>query len=57
MPNIRVQAEPFDTGAEIAALLAGQTQIGGIGCFVGTVRDTARRPPPSEPLLSSTTPA
>jgi molybdopterin synthase catalytic subunit len=38
---IRVQPEPFDTGAEIAALTAGRTDIGGVGCFVGTVRDTA----------------
>jgi molybdopterin synthase catalytic subunit len=31
----------FDVGAEIAALTAGRTDIGGVGCFVGTVRDTA----------------
>lgn len=42
MPStIRVQPEPFDPGAEIAALLAGRTDIGGIGSFIGTVRDTA----------------
>jgi molybdopterin synthase catalytic subunit len=39
MARIRVQTEDFDTGAEIAALTAGRTDIGGIGCFVGTVRD------------------
>jgi molybdopterin synthase catalytic subunit len=39
--TIRVQAEKFDVGAEIAALSAGRADIGGIGCFVGTVRDTA----------------
>ena len=38
---IRVQAEDFDVGAEIAALTAGRTDIGGIGCFVGTVREIA----------------
>ncbi len=38
---VRVQAAAFDVGQEIAALLAGRTDIGGIGCFVGTVRDTA----------------
>ncbi|MBE7212089.1 MAG: molybdenum cofactor biosynthesis protein MoaE [Gluconacetobacter diazotrophicus] len=39
VPNIRVQAEPFDLGAEMAALQerAG-TGAGGIGCFVGVVR-------------------
>ena len=41
MATVRVQAEAFDTGAEISALLAGRTDIGGIGCFLGTVRGTA----------------
>lgn len=41
MPTIRVQPEPFDAGVELASLLAGRTDIGGIGCFIGTVRDTA----------------
>jgi molybdopterin synthase catalytic subunit len=39
MARIRVQTEDFDIGAEIAALIHGRTEIGGIGCFVGTVRD------------------
>ena len=38
MAHIKVQTEDFDVGAEIAALTAGRTDIGGIGCFVGTVR-------------------
>ncbi len=37
-PRIRVQTEDFDSGAEIARLTAGRTDIGGIGCFLGTVR-------------------
>jgi molybdopterin synthase catalytic subunit len=41
MAKIRVQDESFEVGAEIAALTAGRTDIGGIGCFVGVVRDTA----------------
>ena len=41
MAVIRVQAADFDTGTEIAALTAGRTDIGGIGCFIGTVRDSA----------------
>jgi molybdopterin synthase catalytic subunit len=41
MATIRVQAEPFDVSAEIEALTGGRTSIGGIGCFVGTVRDQA----------------
>ena len=42
MATVRVQAAPFDTGAEMAALLAGRTDIGGIGCFVGVVRGGIR---------------
>ncbi len=38
---IRVQAEPFDAGAELAALTAGRTDIGGVASFVGLVRDFA----------------
>jgi molybdopterin synthase catalytic subunit len=42
MAHIKVQTEDFDIGAEIAALTDGRTDIGGIGCFVGTVRADAR---------------
>jgi molybdopterin synthase catalytic subunit len=42
MTHIKVQAEDFDVGAEIAALTAGRTDIGGIACFVGTVRDNGQ---------------
>ena len=38
MARILVQTEDFDAGAELAALAAGRTDVGGIGCFVGTVR-------------------
>ncbi|WP_203330410.1 molybdenum cofactor biosynthesis protein MoaE [Rhodovastum atsumiense] len=41
MATIRIQDADFDIGAEIAALTAGRADIGGIGCFVGTVRDSA----------------
>jgi molybdopterin synthase catalytic subunit len=41
MARIKVQAADFDIGAEFAALSAGRTDIGGIGCFVGTVRNNA----------------
>lgn len=41
MATVRVQADDFDVSAELAALTAGRTDIGGIGCFVGTVRDSA----------------
>jgi molybdopterin synthase catalytic subunit len=42
MAHIKVQTEDFDVGAEIAALTAGRADIGGIGCFVGTVRADAK---------------
>jgi molybdopterin synthase catalytic subunit len=41
MARIRVQADDFDIGTEFAALTAGRTDIGGVGCFVGRVRDNA----------------
>lgn len=41
MAEIRVQPEDFDITAAFAALAAGRTDIGGVGCFVGTVRDAA----------------
>ena len=41
MATVRVETEAFDPGAEMAALLAGRTDVGGVGCFVGLVRDSA----------------
>ena len=41
MARIRVQTGDFNIGAEFAVLTAGRTDIGGIGCFVGTVRNNA----------------
>jgi molybdopterin synthase catalytic subunit len=41
MATIRVQEADFDVSAELSALTAGRTDIGGIGCFIGTVRDAA----------------
>ena len=38
---IRVQREDFDVGAELAALGAGRTDVGGVTSFVGLVRDMA----------------
>ena len=38
---IRVQEEDFDVGAEIARISEGNANIGGLGCFVGLVRDRA----------------
>ena len=44
MARISVQEADFDIGAEFAALTAGRSDIGGIGCFVGTVRANAGDP-------------
>jgi molybdopterin synthase catalytic subunit len=41
MATIRVQEADFDLSAESRALTQGRADIGGIGCFVGTVRDRA----------------
>jgi molybdopterin synthase catalytic subunit len=41
MATVRVQELDFDVSAELAALTTGRADIGGIGCFVGTVRDMA----------------
>ncbi len=38
---IRVQAEDFDVGREMEGLSKGNTNIGGVSCFVGLVRDMA----------------
>jgi molybdopterin synthase catalytic subunit len=39
--EVRVQAATFDPGVEIARLLAGREDAGGLGCFIGTVRGGA----------------
>ncbi len=39
MARVVVQDAVFDLGAEFAALTAGRCDIGGVGAFVGTVRD------------------
>ena len=46
MATIRIQSEDFDIGAACAVMTAGpragDNVIGGIGCFVGTVRSTSK---------------
>jgi molybdopterin synthase catalytic subunit len=42
MARISVQTADFDIGAEFAALTGGRGDIGGVGCFVGTVRSNAQ---------------
>lgn len=38
---VRVQAKPFDIGAEVAAFAKGRSDIGAVVTFTGVVRDTA----------------
>ncbi len=40
-PHVRVQADDFDTAAEIARLAAGRTDIGAVVTFLGLCRDEA----------------
>ncbi|MBR0646606.1 molybdenum cofactor biosynthesis protein MoaE [Plastoroseomonas hellenica] len=37
-PRIRVQEEPFDASAEMAALSEGRTDVGGLASFIGLCR-------------------
>ena len=39
MARISVQTDNFDVADEIARLTAGRTDIGGLGCFIGVVRE------------------
>ena len=42
-PVVRIQAEPFDVGAEIRAMAEGRRDIGGIVSFTGLCRDEGGR--------------
>ena len=37
--SVRVQAEDFDVGVELAALRAGDARVGALASFLGLVRD------------------
>ena len=39
MAKVRVQTGPFDLAAEFAELAGGRSDIGGVGSFIGIVRD------------------
>jgi len=47
---VRVQAEPFDPGAELTRFARGRTDIGAVASFTGLVRDTHN----GEPVLAMT---
>jgi molybdopterin synthase catalytic subunit len=50
MARVSVQTEDFDVGSEIARLTSGRTNVGGLGCFIGIVRDDKSREPPGQLL-------
>jgi molybdopterin synthase catalytic subunit len=54
MARISVQTEDFDVAAEIARLTAGRTDIGGLGCFIGIVRDEKARATSGQALQALT---
>ena len=43
MDRVRVQTEPFDMAAEVAAVQHGDAGVGAVVSFVGTVRDLSPR--------------
>lgn len=49
--TVRIQAEDFDVGAEIARLRANDAGIGAVASFVGIVRDLNEGDPVSEMTL------
>jgi molybdopterin synthase catalytic subunit len=41
VPRVSIQTEDFDLSAEVARLRAGDTGVGAVAAFVGTVRDVS----------------
>ena len=52
--RVRIQRDDFDLSAEVAALRAGQPQVGAVCAFVGTVRD--RNMAPTRPAARAALP-
>lgn len=52
---IRVQAEAFDVGAEIAAFTRGTGRVGGVATFIGLVRDYLGERPEGAPPVTALT--
>jgi molybdopterin synthase catalytic subunit len=47
-PRVRIGPEDFDLGAEVAALRAGNTAIGAVASFIGTVRERSASGPDTQ---------
>ncbi len=54
MSKISVQTDDFDVAAEIARLTHGRTDIGGLGCFIGVVRDDKTHESPDRAIRALT---
>lgn len=54
MPTISVQTEDFDVAAEIGRLTNGRTDIGGLGCFIGVVREDTSHESPERAIRALT---
>lgn len=52
--TVRVQAEDFDVGAELAGLTAGNAAVGGVCVFVGLVRDIHKGGGGGQPVTAMT---
>lgn len=51
---VRVQAEDFDVGAELAAFAAGDKAVGGVCVFIGLVRDIHKAGEGGQPVTAMT---
>jgi molybdopterin synthase catalytic subunit len=54
MSRISVQPDNFDIASEIARLTDGRTDIGGLGCFIGIVREDKTPESPERALRALT---
>jgi molybdopterin synthase catalytic subunit len=54
MARIRVQTDDFDVAAEIGHLTNGRTDIGGLGCFIGVVRENDAHGSPERAIRALT---
>lgn len=54
MSRVSVQTDDFDVAAEVARLTEGRIDIGGLGCFIGIVRDDQAHAPSEHAIRALT---
>jgi molybdopterin synthase catalytic subunit len=54
MAIISVQTDDFDVAGEITRLTSGRTDVGGLGCFIGIVRDDKAHESPERAIQALT---